>query len=284
MHYLCPQCQKTLIKDDKRWHCENKHSFDIAKQGYSNLLLVQNKRSKIPGDDAEMVAARQRFLEGGYYRPLSDAINTYVIEHFEPVNDAETKPERRSLIDAGCGEGYYTSQLAEQLRLQTLQCDITGIDISKFAVKTAAKRNKNIEWFVASSSHLPVDSNSCDALLSLFSPLPEQELFRCLKNNGLLIVASTGKDHLIELREILYDKVNETTLQVESKLQKHFKQLSQKAIQFTIQLNDQQSINDLLTMTPHYWKATPESKMRLISYNELTVSIDINLHRFHVLK
>jgi len=279
MRYLCPQCQKALIKEDKRWHCENKHSFDIAKQGYSNLLLVQNKRSKVPGDDAEMVAARQRFLDDDYYRPLSDAINAYVIAQFQPVNGAE----RRSLIDAGCGEGYYTSHLAEQLKSQALQWDITGIDISKFAVKTAAKRDKSIEWFVASSSHLPVGENSCDILLSLFSPLPEQEFFRCLKNEGLLIVASTGKNHLIELRQILYDQVNDSTLQAERKLDKHFKHHSQEAVQFTIQLNSQQSINDLLTMTPHYWKASPDSKERLKAYNKLTLSIDINLHRFHAL-
>ncbi|MCR8923957.1 methyltransferase domain-containing protein [Dasania sp. GY-MA-18] len=271
MKILCPQCQQPLQQADKHWQCAQNHHFDRAKQGYTNLLLVQHKRSKIPGDDAQMVSARRRFLNQDFYRPLSQAINTLALKH------ADSK-RKLVIIDAGCGEGYYTQQLAQACIAAEQSADITGIDISKFAVKAAAGRNKNIQWFVANSSHLPVEPNSNDLVLSLFSPLPEQEFKRVLKNDGLLIVASTGQRHLIELREKLYQTVSSEALDPCQKLAAHFTKSHEQNISYTLDLNSSESITDLLSMTPHYWRATVEKKQQLSQLSQLTVTIDINLY------
>ena len=148
MQYLCPQCQQPLIQEPQRWYCDNRHSFDKAKQGYCNLLLAQNKRSKLPGDTNDMVQARKRFLSKGLYQPVAEQIASWLLEtpHTGQLN----------ILDAGCGEGYYTDYLQQQLATKQVQNHVTGIDISKFAVKAAATRNKAITWFVANSAHLPV--------------------------------------------------------------------------------------------------------------------------------
>jgi 23S rRNA (guanine745-N1)-methyltransferase len=273
MHYLCPQCQLPITQQNKAWRCDNNHSFDIARQGYCNLLLVQNKRSKIPGDDAGMVAARKRFLELQHYLPLSEALNKLVAQQLKNIDTP-------FIIDAGCGEGYYTDQLEQTLKKENNTASITGIDISKFAVKAAAKRNPFIQWFVANSSHLPVEDNICDVLISLFSPIPEQEFSRCLNEQGLLIIASTGKNHLIELRKILYETVDESTLNPASKLTDTFSLSHHETIRFTIELESTETISDLLSMTPHYWKSSPERKKILETYQQLSVSVDIDLHCF----
>ncbi|WP_019530536.1 methyltransferase [Dasania marina] len=271
MKILCPQCQHPLQQAAKHWHCEQQHHFDSAKQGYTNLLLVQHKRSKIPGDSADMVNARKRFLNLGLYQPLADAINKLVLNH------AITHSPLR-IIDAGCGEGYYTQQLAQALQRANIAADITGIDISKFAVKAAAGRSKDIQWFVANSSHIPVEDNSCDVLLSLFSPLPEAEFARVLKPNGLLIVASTGQQHLLQLREQLYDQVNSDVLNPCDKLAAQFSPSHQQAINYQLDLTSGDVISDLLCMTPHYWRASPEKKQQLSLLPQLRVNIDINLY------
>lgn len=273
MIVLCPQCQAPLNEEDKRWHCQNNHSFDKAKQGYCNLLLVQKKRSKAPGDNAEMVMARKRFLAKGFYQPIAAAVTSMTTGQ-HPID----KPI--SILDAGCGEGYYTNEIAKALQASNVQHNITGIDISKFAVKAAASSNKSIKWFVANSSHLPVAPHSCDYVISLFSPIPEQSFYQALANEGQLLIASTGKKHLIELREQLYDEVKSDSLDPCDKLNTHFTLKEQQTIRFQLSLNSQQDIQDLLAMTPHYWRASPIKKEALSKLDKLNLTIDINLSLF----
>lgn len=278
MQIICPLCKQPLTDTGKSWCCDNNHSFDKAKQGYTHLLPVQHKKSKAPGDDKNMVAARGRFLSGGYYKPLSEHINQLLIERIDPPPD---KPV--AVIDAGCGEGYYTSQLQQSLSDKGISSDICGIDISKFAVLAGAKRNKNVSWFVANSAAMPVADYSADILLSFFAPLLAQEFRRCLKPTGLLLVASTGPNHLIELRRLLYDEVDDKTLQPDNQLADLFSpQVAQNPVQYTIDLTDNQAIIDLLAMTPHFWRVSPQRKKVLDQLEKLTVSIDINLHCYTV--
>ena len=138
--YKCPVCGIQLKKNDITYKCSNNHSFDIAREGYTYLLLANKKNSKIPGDSKEMVVSRHNFLQKGYYKGLSDALN-------ETVKKYILGKEESSILDAGCGEGYYIDNLARSINNQTA---LFGIDISKEAVRIAAKRNNNIETCVAS--------------------------------------------------------------------------------------------------------------------------------------
>jgi len=200
----CPLCRSPLYQQPGGWHCEQRHSFDTARQGYTHLLPVQHKKSKSPGDDANMVAARSQFLNGHYYQPIAEQLNRSLTDYFGQQSIAEPR-----IVDAGCGEGYYTDRLMQALPA----ADITGLDISKQALIAAARRNHSVRWFVANSSHLPMADNSLDCILSLFSPLPAREFARVLKPKGLLAVISTGAGHLLELRQLLYDEIKDTALQ-----------------------------------------------------------------------
>lgn len=275
MIITCPLCSQILTSDSRSWRCSNGHCFDIAKQGYCNLLPVQNKRSREPGDNAEMVAARHAFLKLGHYAPVVDALQTLVQPHIAQCTE---KPV--ALIDAGCGEGYYSSQLNARLADLGISADFSGVDISKFAIKAAAQRCSAIKWFVASSHDLPFQTAGTDILLSLFSPLPAKEFKRCLKPSGLLVVATTGDNHLLEMREIIYDQVITDRYEPAVELGEEFKLAQQQRLQFTIELDSSTAILQLLTMTPHYWRAKAENKQRLEKQQTLRLSIDILLHSF----
>lgn len=275
MNILCPQCHAVLQQQQTSWRCNNNHCFDTAKQGYTNLLLVQNKRSRAPGDDAAMVDSRMRFLNTGLYQPVSDALNQMVLSQTTINSDRVM-----NIVDAGCGEGYYTQRLQQTLKNQQRSYDITGIDISKFAVRAAARRSKDCRWFVANSSKLPVEDNSVDILLSLFSPLPAKEFSRVCTPQSLLIIASTGPEHLIEMREQLYEQVDQQSLEPASQLQPEFQRLLQQTVTQKIELTSPQHIEDLLSMTPHYWRASPQRKKKLCEQLSMTVTIDVQLHCF----
>ncbi|UZE95097.1 putative RNA methyltransferase [Alkalimarinus alittae] len=280
---ICPVCSHSLNRTDKQFSCENNHQFDVAKQGYVNLLQPQHKKSKQPGDSQEMVEARFRFLDGNFYQTISDTLNELILKDY--LSKAESS-QAYKITDAGSGEGYYTQRLHHCLDTQTgltgqpVNPQIIGFDISQKAVKASCRRSKSIQWVTATSSHIPVKSHSQDAVLSLFSRIVPDEFSRILKQDGILYVASTGPNHLIELRNKLYQDVKQLAYNPTSTLAEKFTPLEQElssTIRYKIDINSHQAINDLLLMTPHYWRATESAKATLNTLESLTVSIDIML-------
>ena len=106
---ICPLCGQTLATGASSWRCPNGHCFDVARQGYVNLLPVQQKHARHPGDTPAQVAARKRFLDAGFYAPIRDTALALLQPHLPP---------RPSLLDAGCGEGYYSAALAQALHAE----------------------------------------------------------------------------------------------------------------------------------------------------------------------
>jgi 23S rRNA (guanine745-N1)-methyltransferase len=275
MQLICPLCRALLTRDDRRWCCPDGHSFDIAKEGYLHLLPVQKKKSRAPGDDKKMVSSRSRFLNSGHYQQVSDAINLKARQLL-----SQQPSTLAAIVDTGCGEGYYSTRLQQSLLDHQINNEFVGVDISKSACRAAAKRSRSIQWLVASSSDIPIADHSADIILSLFSPIPAQEFQRCLKADGQLIIASTGPQHLLELRELLYDTVDTSSLNTTGALAPQFSPVanSPEKIQYNISLQDSSSIQDLLAMTPHYWRASAEKKSQLTNIHELSISIDIQLN------
>jgi 23S rRNA (guanine745-N1)-methyltransferase len=275
MQLICPLCRALLTRDDRRWRCPDGHSFDIAKEGYLHLLPVQKKKSRAPGDDKKMVSSRSRFLNSGHYQQVSDAINLKARQLL-----SQHPSTLAAIVDTGCGEGYYSTRLQQSLLDHQINNEFVGVDISKSACRAAAKRSRSIQWLVASSSDIPIADHSADIILSLFSPIPAQEFQRCLKADGQLIIASTGPQHLLELRELLYDTVDTSSLNTTGALAPQFSPVanSPEKIQYNISLQDSSSIQDLLAMTPHYWRASAEKKSQLTTIHELSINIDIQLN------
>lgn len=190
----CPICQQALTLTTKTYRCPASHSFDVAKEGYVNLHVVQHKKSKNPGDTPESVQARRRFLSAGFYAPLRQAI----VERVSSLGASR-------VLDIGCGEGYYTQALADAAK------QVVALDIAKSAVQIAAKADKQhrITWVVGTGAILPVADGSMDLCTSFFSPLPKDEMLRVLAPGGFLMVATPAPRHLYAMRQALFDMVIE---------------------------------------------------------------------------
>ena len=271
----CPVCGQSLSNDNKRWLCPDGHSFDQARQGYLNLLMAQHKKSKAPGDTIEMVDARQRILDSKLYQPISDLLNQWVSEI------ALNSEQPLQLADIGCGEGYYTERLHQSLTDHLVEHHIYGVDISKDALRRAAKRSKSIHWLVASGGQLPFLPQQLDIIISLFTILMPQGFSKVLKPNAPVVLINTGADHLIELREIIYENVKSKVLDPNVTMQAHGYHLSaEQRLKYKTKLNSSEQIIDLLQMTPHWWRIQPSALAKIKALNELEITVDINLHQF----
>lgn len=274
----CPLDGAPLQRSGASWRCADGHCFDIAAQGYVNLLPVQNKRSLDPGDSKEMVAARRRFLEAGHYQPIADAVAQAVLQ---------AAPAARTLtcLDAGCGEGYYLRQLATAAG-NTHPLALLGLDISKWAVQAAAKRdgqdargNPRAAWVVGSNAGLPVLPGTLDRVLCMFGFPVYSEFARVLRRGGELLQVDAGPEHLRELREVIYP-----TLKPERPAARQappgFEHLGTDTLRFPIHVDGAAPIADLLAMTPHLYRATAEGRARAAALTALTMTVDVRLARY----
>jgi 23S rRNA (guanine745-N1)-methyltransferase len=266
MIFTCPICKEQLKKTEKAYICGNGHSFDIASEDYVHLLPPNKMHSKIPGDNKQMVSSRRNFLAAGFYRIFSNQLNILVRECMNMQNPI--------ILDAGCGEGYYTGRLYDDLKGYGLSPQVYGFDISKFAVKAAAKRYKEIAFAVGSIFDIPVQTNVVDCVIDVFAPIVESELNRVLKPGGFLILAVPGARHLFGLKEILYDQPYENEYKETS--YEGFAFLRRVAAQDDIRIDGNQTIMDLFAMTPYYWKTTIEGSERLKQTDALSTQIEFD--------
>lgn len=264
----CPIDKQPLSQQERSLVCSNGHSFDIAKSGYVNLLPVQNKRSKDPGDSKEMVAYRQSFLNLNHYFPIV----THIHEQFPAILANKTSCR---VLDAGCGEGYYLHHLAQAFASQDVQLDRVGLDISKWAVTAASKRDKSATWIVGSNAGLPLQDDSLDLVMCLFGFPVFSEFYRTLSNDGYLLLVESGEDHLIELRKILYPSINPFK-ETHSDGIEGFVLVKQSSLHYSFELSSQEDIQHLLCMTPHIHKASYEGKQAIKTFDKLTVTANIN--------
>ncbi|MCJ0972742.1 methyltransferase domain-containing protein [Pseudomonas sp. PS1] len=247
---ICPLCHAPLEVTERGVACPANHRFDRARQGYLNLLPVQHKNSRAPGDNQAMVEARRRFLEAGHYAPLARRLAELA---------AERTPQR--WLDIGCGEGYYTAQIAQALP----GADGYALDISREAVKRACRRAPQLEWLVASMARVPLADASCNLLASVFSPLDWHEARRLLAPGGGLLRMGPTREHLWELRGLLYDEIRDYDDEKHLSLIAAGMQLAHsETLSFELQLDSAQARADLLAMTPHGWRASAERRAAVI--------------------
>lgn len=267
---ICPVCKAALHGDQQTLCCEHNHSFDRARQGYWNLLLPQRKRSKAPGDNADMVLARQRFLEAGHYAPLADAI-VHLLKAQLPVNAAQPK-----LLDLGCGEGWYTDQLHHRLGAA-----VAGLDISKPAVRAASRRNPDILWMVATGADIPLADESVDVTTLVFGRLLPEPTARVLKSGALLLVVHPGPGHLRALRGLIYEHVRDSSgFDPAQSLSAQFEPVETQHLTFSFTLDSAEAIQALLAMTPHGQHLGAEARERIAACTRLDEQADFKLVLF----
>lgn len=242
--WACPICRAPLEGDTTTFRCQSRHSFDIAREGYLNLLPVQKRKSSSPGDSQEMMLARREFLSLDHYSPLLSVLSTHL-------------PTTGKLLDLGCGEGYY----AAHIDAANPELTVFATDISKYAVKMSARKLPRAQTAVASSFDLPIEDASFDAVMTVFAPVSFQELHRVLKPKGQFLRVVPAAKHLQEVRERVYDQVAPHTSEASEPT--GFSLMQEQRITFQFRPACKTDLLALLKMTPHYWKCKAEKKEQL---------------------
>lgn len=259
----CPICSAEMLFDgEKVLKCNGvkSHSYDISSSGYVNLASPKQSGG---GDTKEAVRARSVFLNQGFYEPIANK-TVELLSQFSESNG--------TVIDAGCGEGYYTSKIAD------LSSATYGFDISKPAVEAAAKRAKresknNLFFAVASVYSLPIFDGSASAVVNIFAPCVEEEYARVLKNGGVLIVVHAGTDHLMGLKKVLYDNIRENDVRAD--MPKQLELLHEERLKYGITVNGNENVMSLFAMTPYYWRTSQNDIKKLEQIKKLDTDVDI---------
>lgn len=260
MDFVCPICKGELtISENLIKKCPKGHSFDRARAGYYNLLVGQSGGTH--GDNREMVDARRAFLSGGYYSPLADRVAELVLLHTKPLG---------TVLDIGCGEGYYSTRVASNLALRDGSHSLMAFDISKDAVKRLLARDKTIFAAVASAYDMPIATGSVDTALLVFSPLARDEIYRVLSPSGKLVMVFPDVMHLFGLKEKIYDtpyknKPEPTELQ-------GFELLSDESLSYEITVEGDM-IKNLFMMTPYAYRTSEANKARLYTNEVITTEV-----------
>ncbi len=262
---ICPKCALPLSEGERSAACRAGHSFDRARQGYWNLLMDSAQRGH--GDDAAMLRARRVFLERGHYEPLASLLSQTV---------ASLLPHGESLLDSGCGEGYYTQRVMSHLWESGKGAELFAFDIAKDAVKmTASRMGGKGHFFVASTFHIPIETESIAVAMSLFSPYSEAEFLRVLRPGGYLIRAVALEKHLFSLKEAVYE--SPTLNQGKAKVGEGFAILSEQRLTYPLLLKSQEEIRSLFDMTPYAHKTSPEDRKKLEKLEKLETEADFGL-------
>lgn len=288
--FICPLCQSPLQPAQDTWRCDGSlhpkqtsHPFDVARQGYVNLLPVQQKKSKAPGDSQQSITARQQFLAAEYYQPLQQLICQKIASLLAQdkiiTNQDDSDNIKIRWLDIGCGEGYYTQAMAQQAGID----DLIAADISKPALVEMAKVSKasNSLWYqkkdenklsktaaiyplVTSAAHLPLRAQSMTGISSIFSPILPAAFADVLQEGGYLVIAKPDIGHLATVREALFDSVREhDSDKFLPTLAPCFTLIDTHHVSTDLSLSAE-ALANLLTMTPYAYRARAENRQALL--------------------
>lgn len=264
--FRCPVCREPLpgADDGRSWRCATGHTYDVAREGYANLLITHQRRQRDPGDSVEMLRHRRAFLDAGHYGVLAESVR----------QAAELQPGT-AVLDAGCGEGYYTRNwVADHAGLA-----LAGVDIAKPAVRMAAKRAASpaARYAVASVYDLPVLDASVDLAVSIFAPLHSPEFERVLRAGGRLLTVTPGPDHLAGLKAKLFAEPEahpDTGPFERDGADTILEPSGTTRVRTELALTTSAGVADLLNMTPYAWYVAPEVRAAVVSEASLSTPID----------
>lgn len=255
--FICPVCKCELQRGERAYTCPNRHSFDISKDGYVNLLMSNQSSHKRHGDDKLMVISRRKFLEKGFYQRLCRKICEAIKAYAAPGS---------AVADIGCGEGYYSKAVFESGDYR-----FYGVDISKDALKYASKSVKGAHFSVASAFNLPFETSGVDCILNVFAPSAYEEFHRVLKEDGLLIKAVPLEDHLWGLKCALYEKPYKNKPELRN--DKLFELISVEEIKYELYLDNSDDILNLFRMTPYFYKTGRDDAEKINKVSKLSTIV-----------
>ena len=259
--FACPICRENLTLVESSLKCENRHSFDLAKFGYVNLV-PQIKQSA--NYDKENFQNRQQILEAGFYQAILEVVSDLL----------SNSKNAKTILDIGCGEGFYSRKLQERHPDKTFY----AFDISKDSVQIAAKSEPNwaVNWFVGDLARLPITDASMDILLDIFSPANYGEFRRVLSKDGILIKVIPTENHLKEIRQKVQNQLTNkdySNQDIKNHFQNNFTILSSKTASLTKPITAEQ-LQSLLSMTPLLFHID-QSKIDWSQLTEITIEAEI---------
>ena len=262
--FICPLCKAELSFVSGALKCENRHSFDVSSSGYVNLLKPGKMNNSKAGDSKEMIKARSDFFVSNAYEPIQ-----------EKIRSLSKELGGKRIIDAGCGEGYYTEAIAKA----NINSTVIGFDMSKFGCEHGAKSAKrqgltNIAYCVSSIFEMPVKSESCNLIVNMFAPVANEEFFRVLCPGGYLIVASAGIEHLNGLKSVIYEEVYNNEEKILS--YEGFELIACQNLKYNTVISGNSTIQNLFKMTPYYHRTTLDDKKKLESVSEIDTTVEVN--------
>jgi 23S rRNA (guanine745-N1)-methyltransferase len=255
---------------DRVWSCPRSHAFDVAREGYANLLITHQRRRREPGDSAGMLQHRRAFLDAGHYAPLADALRRRAAPGL-------------SVLDAGCGEGHYTRSWPDDHD----DLHLAAVDIARPAVRLAARRQRHprARYAVASVYDLPIADASVDVALSVFAPLHSPELERVVRPGGRVLTVTPGPAHLAGLTARLFATPEPhpdtgpferdgaaTVLRADPD--------GHERIRFDLELGSPDAVRDLLGMTPYAWYVSPAAREAVVAGGSLSTPVDFLLSSY----
>lgn len=262
MNFICPKCRLPLIVGEGGSAvCERGHSFDRARAGYYNLLLGVGGGTH--GDNREMVEARRAFLSAGYYQPLAEELARLASKYCKKDG---------ILLDAGCGEGYYTDRVERELYSRDGTSRVMAFDISKDAVRMASKRNSRISLAVAGSYSMPAYDASVSLVLNTFSPLALSEVVRVLEGNGIFIFVYPAEEHLFELKAAIYDTPYKNN--PEDTCLAGLTHVETKRLTYKMSFETPDAIKNLFMMTPYAYRTSEMGRARVLNLEKLDCTAD----------
>ena len=270
--FRCPVCHGGMQVDEgKSLLCTNAHRFDLAKQGYVNMLTTPSKTKY----DKRMFDGRKMMNEADFFEPLLERLSEIIGRQQTAVSDKGVL-----LLDAGCGEGSHLTALHTKVS-RLVQKDVMGfgIDISKEGIQLAARDDGSNIWCVADLAKCPFADQSFHFILNILSPSNYAEFERLLTDNGLLIKVIPDSEYLKELRAVLYEQderraySNEQTVEL---FDRSFELLGQERIQYTVSLDPVQ-LEHLVHMTPLSWGAAEEQVQQVLEHNLREITCDFSI-------
>lgn len=266
----CPICHNSMqFIDKKSLICTDKHCFDLAKQGYVNLLShgVKTKYNK------QLFEARKNLAQSGFFEPLNEKLCEMITYDLNITGSLK-------IVDAGCGEGSHLANLQQKLWTSKGRKPLgVGMDLSKEGIQMAARDYESLFWCVADLAQCPFQDQQFDVILNILSPANYSEFERILTDDGLIIKVVPEKDYLKELREIFYEETekqdysNAKTVEL---FENHLKLLNVVPVRYTVTLN-QPLIGNLVHMTPLTWGAHEEQIEKVLQLEHLEVTVDLAL-------
>ncbi|MBR5446876.1 MAG: methyltransferase domain-containing protein [Clostridia bacterium] len=292
---VCPLCASPLHREGRSLVCvggARRHTYDVAKEGYVNLLPPGKGKNAHTGDEAAMVRARSEFLGTDAYGRLSDEVARLILENVQ--SDDVT------VIDSGCGEGYHTCRFTSAVRDAGRRVYTAAFDASKHAAAAGAKRavrsalsakdgvyadfngDAVCAFMAGNIFSLPVAESAADAVVSMFAPIAWEENRRVLKDGGILVVAASGEDHLLEMRQVIYEEVIKKAPEVVPA--EGFEEISRSSVRYTHDLSSSAEIMNLFGMTPFCYKTPREAVERLSAKESLSVTVHTDYFVFRCKK